>query len=212
MAAKKKSNTSTKQDVQTINVKLEKGKSKESKLAEVQLSPNTLNAITAQSFISSFAGELDLTEAVTIMQEKSDKIVSGDLNELESTLTAQVVSLNAIFNTLARRSANNMGNNLKTVEVYMRLALKSQAQCARTIEVLAAIKNPPMVFAKQANISHGHQQVNNDSNQYAHAGKKKISQNELLKETNHATLDTRGTIETSRANQEMEAVETFNRR
>lgn len=208
MTTKKKARVPTKKDAKTLNVTAEKGKSKERKLAEVLLSPNTLNAITAQSFIGSFAGELDLTEAVTIMQEKSDKIISGDLNELESTLTAQVVSLNSIFNTLAKRSANNMGNDFKIVEVYMRLALKSQAQCTRTIEVFAAVKNPPVVFAKQTNISHGHQQVNNAP---SHTGKTINSQNELLNEANHATLDTRGTTEAGRINQEMATVETINR-
>jgi len=57
-----------------------------------------------------------------------------------------------------------MGEYIKAAETYMRLALKAQSQCARTIEVLAAMKNPPVVFAKQANISHGHQQVNNGTN------------------------------------------------
>jgi hypothetical protein len=36
----------------------------------------------------------------------------------------------------------------------MRLALKAQAQCTRTIETLAEIKNLPVVFAKQSNIFH----------------------------------------------------------
>ena len=43
----------------------------------------------------------------------------------------------------------------------MRLALKAQAQCRATIETLAAMKNPPVVIARQANISNGPQQVNN---------------------------------------------------
>jgi hypothetical protein len=43
----------------------------------------------------------------------------------------------------------------------MRLALKAQAQCRSTIEALVALKNPPVVYAKQANISAGHQQINN---------------------------------------------------
>ena len=93
---------------------------------------------------------------MAVMNEKSDKIITGDLSELESILTAQVISLNAIFNTLAGRSAAKYGvRYLKSTEVYMRLALKAQAQCARAIEVLAAIKNPPVIFAKQANISQG---------------------------------------------------------
>jgi hypothetical protein len=43
----------------------------------------------------------------------------------------------------------------------MRLALRAQNQCRATLETLAAIKNPPVVFAKQANIANGPQQVNN---------------------------------------------------
>ncbi len=45
---------------------------------------------------------------------------------------------------------------------YLRLALKAQSQCRATLETLATIKNPPAVFARQANIAHGPQQVNNN--------------------------------------------------
>jgi hypothetical protein len=43
----------------------------------------------------------------------------------------------------------------------MRLALKAQGQCRATLETLAVLKNPPTVFAKQANIAAGAQQVTN---------------------------------------------------
>ncbi len=199
-----------KKDTNTINARLEKGQSEESKLAKMMLSPEIMNTLTTQTFIKPTVGEIDLEESVLIMQEKAKKINDGDLSELEATLSAQVVSLDKIFNTLAGRSASNMGEYLKTMEVYMRLALKAQAQCARTAEVLAAIKNPPVVFAKQANIAQGHQQVNNGINPHAHAGSTN-SANELLNEDNHAPLDTRGTIETSRANKDLATVETLDR-
>jgi len=169
-----------------------------------------MNTVTAQTFIKPTAGEVDLEESILIMRKKAKKISGGDLSELEATLSAQVVSLDKIFNTLAGRAASNMGNYLKTMETYMRLALKAQLQCARTIEVLAAVKNPPVVYAKQANISQGRQQVNNDCNHHAQAGNKN-SANELLNEDTHATLDTRGTIETSRADKDLATVETLNR-
>ncbi|MER2514543.1 MAG: hypothetical protein ABTQ25_19390 [Nitrosomonas ureae] len=210
MATRKKAKEPKQQETQTLIVKNQKGKSQERKLAEVLLSPTTLNAFTAETFIATSARALDLTEAVDIMNEKTEKIIAGDLSELESTLTAQAVSLNAIFNTLAKRSAQNMGNYLKSTEVYMRLALKAQAQCARTIEILATMKNPPIVYAKQANIAHGHQQVNNNPTT-THAGKNINSVNELLSEDNHATLDTRGTIETGSINQELATLETIHR-
>jgi hypothetical protein len=197
-----------KQDAHTLKIQDEKDKSRARKLAEAQLSPIILNTATVQSFAKSIAGELDFTEAAGIIREKSEKIIAGDLSELESTLTAQVISLNAIFTTLAKRAT--ACEYLNQMETNLRLALKAQAQCARSIEVLAALKNPPIVFAKQANIAHGNQQVNNGAQPATHAGKTINSSNELLNEADNATLDTRGTLETSRVNQELAAVETVN--
>ncbi|SDZ08838.1 hypothetical protein [Nitrosomonas sp. Nm33] len=211
MAIKKKPKTPTNKDARTLKVNLKEGENQERKLAEVKLSPTIMNTVTAHAFIKPLAGEIDLEEAVAVMNEKAKKINDGDLSDLEATLTAQAVSLNSIFNAMAKRSADNMGQYLNAAEIYMRLALKAQAQCTRTIEVLAAIKNPPMVFAKQANIAHGHQQVNNGDNQLAHTGKNINSQNELLSEVNNATLDVRGTVKTSGINQELAAVEIFDR-
>jgi hypothetical protein len=45
--------------------------------------------------------------------------------------------------------------------MYPRFGLKAQAQCRATLETLAAIKNPPTVIARQANIANGPQQGNN---------------------------------------------------
>ena len=140
----------------------------------MKLSPTILNTVAAQSFVKPIIGDVDLTEAVEVMKEKTEKIIAGDLSELESTMAAQIVSLNAIFTALAKRSMaceyiNQMETNLK-------LALKAQAQCARTAEVLATIKNPPVVYAKQANIAQGHQQINNGYQSTTHARKKKFYQ------------------------------------
>jgi hypothetical protein len=51
--------------------------------------------------------------------------------------------------------------DLEPFERIMRLALKVQSQRWATVETLAAVKNPPMLFAKQANVTSGPQQVNN---------------------------------------------------
>jgi hypothetical protein len=44
----------------------------------------------------------------------------------------------------------------------MQMVLKAQSQCRATLKTLATIKNPPVVFARQANIAQGPQQVNNE--------------------------------------------------
>jgi hypothetical protein len=86
----------------------------------------------------------------------------------------------------------------------MRLALKSQAQCRQTLETLSTIKNPPVIFAKQANISNGHQQVNNCIATQAENNQKQ--QNELLENTHGERLDIRTKGETIEVNTAMETV------
>jgi len=75
-------------------------------------------------------------------------------------LTAQVHTLDAIFNNMARRAIN--AEYMGSLESYLKLALRAQSQARATWETLSATKNPPMVgYVKQANIAQGHQQVNN---------------------------------------------------
>jgi hypothetical protein len=83
---------------------------------------------------------------------------SGDLGSVEAILTVQAVALNAMFTRLAARATT--AQTVEGLEQDLRLALKAQNQCRATCETLAAIKNPP-VFARQANIAQGPQQVNN---------------------------------------------------
>jgi hypothetical protein len=93
---------------------------------------------------------------------QSKAVGDGNLHRAESMLIAQAHTLDSIFASLANRASLNMNEGyLDAFEQYMRLALKAQGQCRATLETLAAIKNPPIVYARQANIAHGPQQVNN---------------------------------------------------
>jgi len=69
--------------------------------------------------------------------------------------------------------------SVEQIDRFTRLALKAQGQCRATVKTLAVIKNPPTVFARQANIAHGPQQVSN-SVSLAGAGNPVTRQNELL--------------------------------
>lgn len=119
------------------------------------------NAGLVVKFSQAEHGELSLTEMVETLRVSGQAVNRNDLSGVEQMLNAQAVALNAVFAELARRSAVNMGEYIDAMERYMRLALKAQSQCRATLETLAAIKNPPVVFAKQANIASGPQQVNN---------------------------------------------------
>ena len=124
-----------------------------------------------------------------------------------------------VFAEMARRAALKMGEHLGATESYMRLALKAQSQSRATVETLAAIKNPPVVFARQANINNGgQQQVNNGpaaQPQRARAGAParipEVRADELLEVSDGQRLDTRAAGETGIGDPVMAAVGEVNR-
>jgi hypothetical protein len=119
-------------------------------------------------------------------------------------LTAQAAALNSLFLELTKRSGTNMGAHMGVMETYMRLALKAQSQCRATLEALVAIKNPPVVYARQANFAAGHQQVNNGA--LAHAGTTERQPNKLLEAEHGERLDPGATGKAGGSNQALETV------
>ena len=202
----------------TLKVANGSGKSQEQVLASLTLSSVAPNANTARAYAHGTMGDLDLTETVGVMAEKVGAVQRGDLSGLEATLTAQATALDAIFNEMARRAALNMGDHLNATEVYMRMALKAQAQCRSTIETLAEIKNPrPIAFVRQANIAAGPQQVNNGvaiasaAPIDARAGEPTGDANELLGLSHEQRLDSGTAGAAVGAGAELEAVGGLNR-
>lgn len=159
-------------------------------LARAVTSPTVRGAVTAQMFSKSF-GETDLQSLVNELGKQCLSVREGNLARAESLLMTQAHTLDAIFNELARRAALNMGEYLNAAERYLRLALKAQSQCRATLETLATIKNPPVIYAKQANIANGPQQVNNGTPPSPAHGKTSIEPNKLLEQQNEQRLDTR---------------------
>ena len=138
------------------------GHTYESALAEAALEGTAANALTASRFASYSFGQLGINESVSVLQTAIESVRSGDTGIAESTMVAQAIALDSIFNELCRRAVLNMGEHLDATERYMRLALKAQNQCRTTLESLVSAKCPSIVYTDQANISHGPQQVNNN--------------------------------------------------
>lgn len=109
-------------------------------LAELALSPVVSSTATALDFSESLVPDLSLDACVKVLRYNVAAINGGDLSGPEATLTAQAAALDAIFNNLARRAAH--AEYMSQLEPYLRLALKAQAQCARTLEVLARSRIP----------------------------------------------------------------------
>lgn len=126
---------------------------------ELVLSPTIQSAVGIQAW-GKFAGEVDLAKLLDDLRTRVEKVQGGDMQPVEAMLMGQAMTLETIFTSLARRATSQ--EYLKQFQAHLGLALKAQAQCRATLEALAEIKNPrPVAFVKQANISGGHQQVNN---------------------------------------------------
>jgi hypothetical protein len=173
-------------------------------------SPTIRGAVTTQAF-SKVYGEIDLEALIDVLGKANERVSSGDLSRADSLLMTQANTLDAIFNELARRAASNMGEYLNTTERYLRLALKAQSQCRATLETLAAIKNPPVIYAKQANIANGPQQVNNATSPARAGEEKTIQPNKLLEQQHGQRLDTGTQGTTIGADSELETVGAIDR-
>ena len=100
----------------------------------------------------------------------------------------QATALQSLFSRLAERG---MGCDSTTpFECNMRMALRAQSQCRATLETLAAIKNPSVVFARQANVTTGPQQINNGIAAPSHAQELESEQSQLLGVDHGARMDT----------------------
>lgn len=177
-----------------IVVPMRNGESLDDAAARTLLRPSVNAAATIQKI------QGDNHEVNALARELSAQIAavnSGDLKRAEGMLISQAHTLDEIFNNLARRAHSNMREYLDAAERYMRLALKAQSQCRATLETLAAVKNPPVVFAKQANIAAGPQQVNNGipAGDVSRAREIENPPNKLLEATHGERLDfgTQGT-------------------
>jgi hypothetical protein len=116
------------------------------------------------------------------------EVSQGNLQRPEALLMAQSTSLDAIFQDLTQRAYKNM-DRLDVAERFLRLAFRAQIQSRATIETLGNMKNPPMVVARQANLTTGPQQVNNGL-ALAPAGATSGRNELLLEGTDAKTLDT----------------------
>lgn len=132
-----------------------KGENDQQHLARVMLSPEFLALTT----IGQFDTDLDATTLLDELKAQTAKIHDGNMQRAESVLMCQATTLDRLFANLAQRAI--VQSNMDHYDRFMKLALKAQNQCRMTLESLSNIKNPPVIYAKQANVTTGLQQINN---------------------------------------------------
>ena len=161
-----------KRDPNQLLVVRKPGEDQADALARTLLQPTVRAAVTIKGYAKSDV-DLDLSGLIDSLTEETRACSEGDLKRPEAMLTAQAHTLDAIFNKLALLAINAKDMNQR--ESYLKLALRAQSQCRATLQALATVKNPPVMgYVRQANVSHGPQQVNNASatpNNVPRAGK-----------------------------------------
>ena len=158
--------------------------------AKALLGPHIINAFAVSHFAKGSLGELKLDHLVTALADAAKKVNANDMVQVEAILMSQAITLNAMFGEMTRRSALNLGEHLEASQRYFGMAMKAQNQCRMTLETLSNIKNPPVVYAKQANIANGLQQVNNSGGAVSRARETENPPSKLLEHPHELPLDT----------------------
>ena len=139
-------------------------------------------AFTLKKF-ANVENSIEVSDFILELQKAGNEVVKGDLGRLERMLSSQAIVLDTIFNSLALKAAG--AEYIKNYEVFMRLALKAQAQSRNTVEALAMLKHPQPYI--QTNIGQvGHNQINHLQ---ASAENSQPAPNKLLEATHGNNLE-----------------------
>ena len=79
----------------------------------------------------------DIGRTVAIIESAAEKIAANDFSGIETTLAAQALTLDVVFDQFARQSAQ-----LNMFHHPMHTALRAQSQSRETFRILIALKNP----------------------------------------------------------------------
>jgi hypothetical protein len=153
--------------------------------------------------------EIDVPGMLAVLDQQAAAVNRGDMAQAEAMLINQASALQSLFTNLTERGL--VQSLMPNIEGFMRLALRAQSQCRATLETLAAIKNPPIVYARQANVTTGPQQINNGTAATSRGRENEIDQNELTGGGNELLPDTGTPGDAGRAMQTRPTLEKLNR-
>ena len=185
-----------------IKLAQKEGATLEQMATEYMLDPKTVGSLIVDANKSNISSQVDMECAREIIGKGMDDIKKGDLSKLEEMLYSQAVALNMMFANLSRRASIQTNVDIRTK--LSTLALKSQNQSRNTIQTLINLKQPNQTaFIKQANIAHGHQQINNGVSSPENLVKQS---NELLEVQDGKWLDGGEKAKAEGVNSKLEAV------
>lgn len=155
------------------------------------------------------ADEIDTPTLLATLRDQAAAVQGGDLAHAEAMLINQASALQSLFVRLSERAMEQ--GHMPNLEGFMRMALRAQSQCRATLETLAAIKNPPIVYARQANVTTGPQQINNGTAAPTRAREIETEQSQLSGGTHELLPDVRTSGIASRVDPALETLGEVNR-
>lgn len=187
----------------------EKGRSYASLITSPELAAYR---VVAMMQAKNVADEIDAPTMLATLRDQAAAVQGGDLAHAEAMLINQASALQAVFVRLSERAMEQA--HMPNLEGFMRMALRAQTQCRATLETLAAIKNPPIVYARQANVTTGPQQINNGTASFItekngvplRAREIETEQTQLTGGSHELLPDTRASRSASRADSTLEAL------
>lgn len=151
--------------------------------------------------------QLDTPAMIRLLKDRGESVNNGDLSHAEQMLAAQATALQTLFTRLAERAMEQ--TTMPHIEGFMRLALRAQSQCRATLETLATVKNPPVIYAKQVNQTTGPQQINNGVTALARKREIETEQSKLSGGSHELLADTRASGTTGGIDTTLETVGTL---
>lgn len=149
------------------------------------------------------ADEIDVPGLLATLRSHGTAVNAGDLSRAEAMLMNQADALQAIFVNLTERALWQEYHI--HAEGFMRLALKAQSQSRATLQTLAEVKSPSVVYARQANVTTGPQQINNGVDP-TRTRENQNSPNQLLGAVDELRQDTRASGSAVKDDPPLEAV------
>ena len=106
-AVRRKSSVPAPRDPKVLVNRLKPGQTPEVASADMLVTGLASNMLTSLDWAVQAFGSVDATACRDTLASLNTRVVSGDLGDLETLLTAQAISLNGIFTNLAHRAAVN---------------------------------------------------------------------------------------------------------
>ncbi|WP_428681098.1 hypothetical protein [Sphingopyxis sp.] len=170
-----------------MTVQANEGESEAETMARVMVAPFMRHGIVAKGLTDKMAGkppgDPQFDHFANVIKTKAELASKGDTTLASQLLTAQALSLDAMFTELARRATLNFGDYPLAAERYARLAFKAQANCRASLEALAKLHQPREQTVRHVHVNEGGQAVIADEIHH-HGGK---VENEKFGKQSHAT-------------------------